>query len=138
MNNRISQIDDLDALLGLKPFDMSTGPVPDETAAIIHYLVGPGDTRDYNRECPLPHTLQIGKSVLVEIIEDNIELLEELLKAAAADEADAKGGAYQARECARRTLLAERRELLEWVRGHPEVNVRVALNLPSGERRRRR
>jgi hypothetical protein len=135
MNNRISLIDDLDALLGLTPFDTSAGPGPDETAAIIHYLVGPGDTRDYNYDCPLPHTLQVGRSVLGDIIEDNIDLLEELL---AADAADTPGAADTARRCARRTLLEQRRQLLEWVKGHPEVNVRLTLTLPVGERGRRR
>ena len=132
MKNRITHIDELDALLGLTPFDTADGPAPSETAAIIHYLVGPSDTRDYNRDCPLPHALQIGKSVLVDIVEDNIELLEEVIEA---DEAD-KGG--EARLAARRVLLEQRKELLDWVLGHPEVNVRVTLSLPAGERGRRR
>ena len=135
MKNRITHIDDLDALLGLTPFDTAAGPAPSDTAAIIHYLVGPGDTRDYNRDCPLPHTLQIGKSVLVDIVEDNIELLEEVIEADEADEAD---GADEARLRARRVLLEQRKELLEWVMGHSEVNVRVTLSLPAGERGRRR
>ena len=123
MKNRITQIDDLDALLGLKSDDMSAGPGPDETAAIIHYLLGPGDTRDYDRGAPFPHTVQIGKSVLVEIIEDNIDHLSEVL------EEDMTPGA---RRDARVRVLEQRKELLEWVMGHPEVNVRVTLTLPKG------